>query len=1514
MSVIIRLQGLPWSASALDIRNFFRGLIIPQGGVHIIGGEKGDAFIAFSSDEDARQAMMRNNAPLNGISVQLFLSSKSEMQCVIDEARNRDVSSVAVVPARMAAAVPPPVPNSGTGQDYQNQLYPVSQDMTNQRTPHQPGYPKPDPSQGQFPGMPSMAQGHHNQMQNPMQHGQQGPDRGNQFGFQEGRHQDLWQQQQNVPAGKQRMDNEGQDPWAQGYQGYPPDRNAGKGSQQGQWNTGGFDNSSFEGQEGGNQWYHQGPDFGAKQPYYGGNQPPQGQGPGFGGGDKPPQGHGPGFRRDHAPEQYNSSAAEQDAQFPQQQRRDQPYNPESFWQEDYGTGNRDSFPRMGEQPGPQRGGILPHPGGQGSEPTGVPNAEFMPGPEDHMRFSVPGRPDMEHVADMKKGQGRAGGQPGESYTAEEQRFPPNRREGGPARGPRQAMFPDAKSGILPTPDMANPDQPKDYNNDSFYSPETVEQGHWANRGEEERQGYEPGRGRGQFPPRREPDGRDASMGRGRSFDGPDSKRPRDRPRRSRFDQVDEKPMETGPDGRPQERGFGGRPGDDHRNDRSMDRRPDRRSEREPASERGSDRRPRRGHDGQSHERERDDWSGSDRRNQGRSFGGESDGRPFDRASEKRPLERGPGGPPADRDHPGIVFDRNENRDSLGRDPQRRPFKRGPDGRPKEGGLLGRAPDRRPPLGGPEGHPGGEHGEHFDKGRSEPGRQFEGPPGRFDGPPGDRFAHADMEFDPEGLGDPGMSGRPGRGFRGGRDFDDQGRDRRDHGGRGHDRRNEGPRGGRGFNRDGHRGRGRGRRPFDEPESFGQYPDRYEEGHFEDVAMEEMHRGGPFPHPGDMEHGPQFGWGEGGPRHPGRPMRGRPDGSPEMPMDRRQMGRGREAMDRNRRREPVPDEPRGKGLLGDAPGGLLPTPPVTRPDVPEHLHDDFQRDQDRHQHWREDRDAGREDRPSRRSDHRQARDRSPGREQRRSDRDRDRSEHRDRSSNRDSKDPGNRGAERSGRGDKKSDEPRKEMPNSKFIHAKGFPAAYTTMEIQRFFFGCDLLFTGINVVKNAHGQNTGEAYLEFPTEDQAKKAIAKNGETIFGTPISLAFTTKQEFDEKTNTAKEKDKSSNSSQQNDTKGTQIVKINGLPPNIKREDLVNFFSSVKLASGGKSLVIEYDDKKQATGTAYIMAASQKDFDSAMSYDGHILGSKALQLSAGQEIEMDACIAKQEDIKSIAEQPTVPQEEKPPAGPGVMGARPPLMGVAPPRRPPLYAQKPLMNMGPDTPRNGPATDPHLPRLPPPMRRPPVIHGPGFCVQIQGLPMLATYDDIRAFFSGLNIAERRGVQIAHDGNGKPTGEGFVEFVSQEDKDKALKKDKTSLGSQIVAVKSIAKGDMIERLRNARLSSIGPPHDPSGPPFPPRRPPEGPGPFMAIPPHLLNPRWFYISCQNFPPGVAVPDIVDFFHDYNPIPESIRQLYADDGTSTGNAVVAFFSMEDAEMALEDMNGMLFGQSMVILQPIK
>ncbi|KAM7420688.1 hypothetical protein PAMA_015082 [Pampus argenteus] len=85
MAVVIRLQGLRVTAGSQDIRNFFTGLKIPDGGVHIIGGERDEAFIIFASDEDARRAMTRSGGIIKGSPVTLLLSSKAEMQSMLEK-------------------------------------------------------------------------------------------------------------------------------------------------------------------------------------------------------------------------------------------------------------------------------------------------------------------------------------------------------------------------------------------------------------------------------------------------------------------------------------------------------------------------------------------------------------------------------------------------------------------------------------------------------------------------------------------------------------------------------------------------------------------------------------------------------------------------------------------------------------------------------------------------------------------------------------------------------------------------------------------------------------------------------------------------------------------------------------------------------------------------------------------------------------------------------------------------------------------------------------------------------------------------------------------------------------------------------------------------------------------------------------------------------------------------------------------------------------------------------------
>ncbi|RWS12335.1 RNA-binding-like protein 2 [Dinothrombium tinctorium] len=143
MSIIIRLQNLPWEANSLDIRRFFQGLSIPDGGVHIVGGEKGDAFIAFASDEDARQAMGRDGGVIKDARVKLLLSSRSEMQKVIEQARNQTLGLKSSEPSPVAPpATAPAAAASGllpTPLQTTNLVPPVTEPEVRHRSPNRGG-------------------------------------------------------------------------------------------------------------------------------------------------------------------------------------------------------------------------------------------------------------------------------------------------------------------------------------------------------------------------------------------------------------------------------------------------------------------------------------------------------------------------------------------------------------------------------------------------------------------------------------------------------------------------------------------------------------------------------------------------------------------------------------------------------------------------------------------------------------------------------------------------------------------------------------------------------------------------------------------------------------------------------------------------------------------------------------------------------------------------------------------------------------------------------------------------------------------------------------------------------------------------------------------------------------------------------------------------------------------------------------------------------------------------------
>lgn len=99
MAAVLRLEGLNDEAGPEDIRRFFQGLTIPEGGVHIIGGKTGEAFIFFHSERARQLAMLHSGKGLRGSTVTLSKSSVPEFKYKMElTLRNRKRASTELKP------------------------------------------------------------------------------------------------------------------------------------------------------------------------------------------------------------------------------------------------------------------------------------------------------------------------------------------------------------------------------------------------------------------------------------------------------------------------------------------------------------------------------------------------------------------------------------------------------------------------------------------------------------------------------------------------------------------------------------------------------------------------------------------------------------------------------------------------------------------------------------------------------------------------------------------------------------------------------------------------------------------------------------------------------------------------------------------------------------------------------------------------------------------------------------------------------------------------------------------------------------------------------------------------------------------------------------------------------------------------------------------------------------------------------------------------------------------------
>ncbi|KAI9117840.1 hypothetical protein K1719_011255 [Acacia pycnantha] len=88
---VLRLRGLPFSATKDDIMEFFKDFVLSEDSVHIVmnseGRPSGEAYVEFASAEDSKEAMAKDRMTLGSRYIELFPSSLSEMDEAVSRGR-----------------------------------------------------------------------------------------------------------------------------------------------------------------------------------------------------------------------------------------------------------------------------------------------------------------------------------------------------------------------------------------------------------------------------------------------------------------------------------------------------------------------------------------------------------------------------------------------------------------------------------------------------------------------------------------------------------------------------------------------------------------------------------------------------------------------------------------------------------------------------------------------------------------------------------------------------------------------------------------------------------------------------------------------------------------------------------------------------------------------------------------------------------------------------------------------------------------------------------------------------------------------------------------------------------------------------------------------------------------------------------------------------------------------------------------------------------------------------------
>lgn len=220
--------------------------------------------------------------------------------------------------------------------------------------------------------------------------------------------------------------------------------------------------------------------------------------------------------------------------------------------------------------------------------------------------------------------------------------------------------------------------------------------------------------------------------------------------------------------------------------------------------------------------------------------------------------------------------------------------------------------------------------------------------------------------------------------------------------------------------------------------------------------------------------------------------------------------------------------------------------------------------------------------------------------------------------------------------------------------------------------------------------------------------------------------------------------------------VLLKGLPFSVKEEEVKAFFKSIMLPSSSIHIV-RYPDGK-GCGIGFVELKSKEEVDLALLMDRNHIGPRYVEVSA-------ASLAELQLIKRSAAAGHTPNE--------------------------LYK---LASQRPGRGDGGRANG---------RERSPVRNPKSRFVYLQGIPNDHNYKEVRKFFSGCVIGKNC-VSLVRGPNGVFRGDGFVEFLTVEDAQKALERDGCLMNGHPIKVKPSSEEEALRILGGSWSPTHSPP--------------------------------------------------------------------------------------------------------------